>query len=79
MELNWPADAKERFLQALKRTPGRPRAIYGIAQAAQASGDKATAQQRYQEFLALWKNADADRSEVATAKEFLAKAPALPQ
>jgi tetratricopeptide (TPR) repeat protein len=79
MELNRPADAKERFLQALKRTPGRPRAIYGMAQAAQASGDNATAQQRYQEFLALWKNTDADRPEVATAKEFLAKVPALPQ
>ncbi len=74
MELNRPADAKERFLQALKRTPGRPKAIYGIARAAQASGDKATAQQRYQEFLALWKNADPDRPEVATAKEFLARA-----
>jgi tetratricopeptide (TPR) repeat protein len=79
MELHRPADAKERFLQALRRTPGRPRAIYGIAQAAQASGDRATAQQRYQEFLALWKNADADRPEVATAKEFLAKVSVLPQ
>jgi Tfp pilus assembly protein PilF len=79
MELNRPADANERFLQALKRTPGRPRAIYGIAQAAQASGDHATAQQRYQEFLALWKNADADRPEVAVAKEFLAKVSVLPQ
>jgi tetratricopeptide (TPR) repeat protein len=48
MELNRPADAKERFLQALKRTPGRPKAIYGIARAAQATGDKATAHQRYQ-------------------------------
>ena len=57
MELNRPADAKERFLQALKRTPGRPKAIYGIAQAAQATGDTATARQRYQQFLELWKNA----------------------
>jgi tetratricopeptide (TPR) repeat protein len=76
MELNRPADAKERFLQALKRTPGRPKAIYGIARAAQATGDKATAHQRYQEFLTLWKNADPDRPEVTTAKEFLAKEPA---
>jgi len=76
MELNRPADAKERFLQALKRTPGRPKAIYGIARAAQATGDKATAHQRYQQFLTLWKNADPDRPEVTTAKEFLAKEPA---
>jgi hypothetical protein len=74
MELHRPADAKERYLQTLKRTPGRPKAIYGIAVAAQATGDKITAQQRYQQFLALWKNADADRPEVTTAKEFLTKA-----
>jgi tetratricopeptide (TPR) repeat protein len=76
MELNRPADAKERFLQALKRTPGRPKAIYGIARAAQATGDKATAHQRYQQFLTLWNNADPDRPEVTTAREFLAKEPA---
>ncbi len=76
MELNRPADAKEPFLQALKRTPGRPKAIYGIARAAQATGDRATAHQRYQQFLTLWKKADPDRPEVTTAKEFLAKEPA---
>jgi tetratricopeptide (TPR) repeat protein len=73
IELNRPADAREQFLQALKRTPGRPKAIYGLAQAAQAIGDRDTAQQRYKEFLALWKNADRDRPEVAIASEFLAK------
>ncbi len=74
MELHRPADAKERYLQTLKRTPGRAKAIYGIALAAQATGDKITAQQRYQQFLALWKNADTDRPEVTAAKEFLTKA-----
>jgi tetratricopeptide (TPR) repeat protein len=76
MELNRPAEAREQFQQTLKRTPGRPKAIFGIGQAAQATGDKGTAQQRYEEFLALWKNADRDRPEIATAKEFLAKVPA---
>jgi tetratricopeptide (TPR) repeat protein len=79
MELNRPADAMERFLLTLKRTPGRPKAIYGIARAAQTKGDNATAKQRYQEFLAIWKNSDLDRPEVATAKEFLAKVPAAAQ
>jgi hypothetical protein len=79
MELNRPADAMERFLLTLKRTPGRPKAIYGIARAAQIKGDNATAKQRYQEFLAIWKNSDLDRPEVATAKEFLAKVPAAAQ
>jgi tetratricopeptide (TPR) repeat protein len=76
MELNRPADAREQFLQTLKRTPSRPKAIYGIGQAAQATGDQGTAEQRYREFLELWKNADRDRPEIATAKGFLAKAPA---
>jgi tetratricopeptide (TPR) repeat protein len=79
MDLNRTADAKERFLQVLKRTPGRPKAIYGIARAAETNNDKATAKQFYQEFLALWKNADADRPEVARAKEFLARVSLLPR
>jgi tetratricopeptide (TPR) repeat protein len=73
LELNRPTDAQEQFLQALKRTPGRPKAIYGLAQAAQATGDQEVAQQRYKEFRALWKNADPDRPEVAITNEFLAK------
>ena len=54
MELNRPAEAMEQFRQTLNRTPGRPKAIYGIARAAQARGDNATAKQRYQEFLSAW-------------------------
>jgi len=73
IELNQPTDAKERFLEVLKRTPGRPKAIYGLAQAAQATGDMAAATERYQQFLEVWKNADINRPEIATAKEFLAK------
>jgi tetratricopeptide (TPR) repeat protein len=73
IELNRPADAREQFLQTLRRTPGRPKAIYGLAQAARVTGDQQVAQQRYREFLAVWKNADPDRPEVAIANEFLAK------
>jgi Tfp pilus assembly protein PilF len=71
--LNRPAEAREQFIQALKRTPGRPKAIYGLAQVAQATGHREEARQRYEEFLALWKNADADRPELVIANEFLAK------
>lgn len=71
MDLNRPADAREQFAEALKRTPARPKAIFGIAQAAQQMGDHETAQQRYQEFLTLWKNADSDRPELVAAKAFL--------
>ena len=73
IELNRPADAQEQFLQALKRTPGRPKSIFGLARAAQAAGNEQLAQQRYKELLALWNNADPDRPEVAIASAFLAK------
>jgi len=72
LELNRPADAREQFLRVLKRTPGRPKAIFGLAQAARATGDNVTARQRYQEFLNIWKDADRDRPEVVIAKQFLA-------
>ncbi len=75
MEMNRPAEALPYFREALRRTPGRPRSVYGIAQAAEATGDKVTAKQRYQEFLALWKNADSDRPELAVARQFMANEP----
>jgi tetratricopeptide (TPR) repeat protein len=73
MEMNRPAEAEQRFLETLKRTPGRPKAIYGIARAAEARGDHATARKRYEEFLKIWKDADPDRPEVINAKKYLAK------
>ena len=71
MELNRPADAREQFQRALKRTPGRPKAIFGLAKAEQAAGDQEAARQQYQEFLAIWKSADPDRPERLTARKFL--------
>jgi tetratricopeptide (TPR) repeat protein len=73
LELNHPAEAVSYFQKTLQRTPNRPKAIFGLARAAQALGDNATARERYQEFLTIWKDADPDRPEVAIAKEFLAK------
>jgi tetratricopeptide (TPR) repeat protein len=73
LDLNRPADAATCFRRTLQRTPNRPKAIFGLARAAQALGDNTTAGERYQEFLGIWKDADPDRPEVATAKEFLAK------
>jgi hypothetical protein len=71
LEMKRPADAMRHFTTTLKRTPGRPNAIYGIARAAEALGDKQTAIMRYTEFLELWKNADKDRPEIAIARRFL--------
>lgn len=75
MEMNRPAEAEERFEETLRRTPRRPMAVYGIARAAEARGDEVTAKRRYQEFLTIWKNADPNRPELATAKKFLAQGP----
>jgi tetratricopeptide (TPR) repeat protein len=73
MEMNRPAEAEQRFLETLKRTPGRPKAIYGIARAAEARGDNTTARKRYEEFLKIWKDADPDRPELMNARKCLAK------
>jgi len=71
MEMKRPAAAMTHFTETLKRTPGRPKAIYGIARAAEALGDKQTATKRYTEFLELWKNADKDHPEITAARRFL--------
>ena len=71
LEVNWSAEAMKHFTETLKRTPGRPKAIYGIARAAEALGDKQTAIKRYTEFLELWKHADKDRPEIAKARAFI--------
>jgi tetratricopeptide (TPR) repeat protein len=73
LELNRPAEAVPYFRKTLQRTPNRPKAVFGLARAAQDLGDNTTAGKRYQEFLSIWKDADPNRPEVATAKEFLAK------
>jgi tetratricopeptide (TPR) repeat protein len=76
LELQRPADARRHFEETLRRTPGRPKAVYGIARSAEALGDRRTAIERYTELLALWKRADHDRPELAAARRFLRKASA---
>src|SRR6266849_4873164 len=71
MEMKRPAEAAKHFAETLRRTPGRPMAVYGIAQAAEALGDRPTALARYTEFLELWKQADPDRPELAIARRFV--------
>jgi tetratricopeptide (TPR) repeat protein len=69
--LNRPAEAAFYFEKALSRTPNRPKAIFGLARAAQLQNDTETAKRRYREFLATWKTADPDRPELAKARKFL--------
>ena len=71
LELNRPAEAATYFQKALRRTPNRPKLIFGLARAAEIQGDRETAKRRYEEFLGIWKTADSDRPELAKAREFL--------
>ena len=72
LELNRPTGAVTYFQRTLTRTPNRPKAIFGLARAAQALGDDETAAKRYEEFLTVWKTADPYLPELVQAKEFLA-------
>ncbi len=78
LEMKRPADAMKHFTETLRRTPGRPKAIYGIGRAAEALGHKQTAIKRYTEVLGLWKDADKDRPEITTARRFLSMGKARP-
>ena len=71
LELNRPAEAATYFQRALRRTPNRPKQVFGLARAAEIQGDRETAKKRYEEFLAIWKTADSDRPELAKTRKFL--------
>jgi tetratricopeptide (TPR) repeat protein len=73
LDFNRPVEAVPYFQKTLQRTLNRPKAIFGLARAAQAMGDNATAAERYREFLSIWKNADPDCPEVPAAKTFLTR------
>jgi len=70
--MNRPAQARHQFTASLKRTPGRPRAILGLARSAQLLGDNQTAAAEYKDFIEIWKNADQNLPEIPAAKRFLA-------
>jgi tetratricopeptide (TPR) repeat protein len=74
MDMGRPAEARKHFEETLRRTPGRPKAIVGIARAAEAMGDTATARAQYTRLLEMWKNADPDRPELQAAQRFLQSA-----
>ena len=74
MEMGKPAEARKHFEETLRRTPGRPKAIVGIAKAAEAMGDTATAKAQYTRLMKMWKDADDDRPELRAAQRFLQSA-----
>jgi Tfp pilus assembly protein PilF len=69
LELNEPAQALEQFEATLKKEPGRLRALYGAAHAAQFSGSRDTSQRYFGELLKVCVRADQPgRSEVTEAR-----------
>jgi tetratricopeptide (TPR) repeat protein len=71
LEMRRPAEARRHFEETLKRTPGRPKAIAGIARAAEALGDITTARTQYARLVEMWRGADPDRPELIAARRVL--------
>ena len=69
LEMKVPAQALEQFEATLKREPGRLRALYGAARAAQLSGSRDTSQRYFREVLKVCGRADQPgRSEITEAQ-----------
>ena len=69
LEMNEPSQALEQFEAALTKEPGRFRALYGAARAAELSGDRETSQKYFRELLKVCTRADQPgRPELAEAQ-----------
>jgi tetratricopeptide (TPR) repeat protein len=70
LELKQPQVALNEFEASQRREPNRFRNYLGSARAAEMAGDRAKAAGYYQKLLALAKDADTARPELASAKKF---------
>src|SRR6267142_403168 len=69
LEMNEPAQALEQFEATLKKEPGRLRALYGAARAAELSGNRDTSQMYFRDLIKVCGRADKPgRSEVTEAQ-----------
>jgi len=74
LQMKQPAQALEQFEATLKKEPGRFRALYGAAHAAQLSGNRDASQKYFRELLKVCEHADAPgRPEILEAKAFLSR------
>ena len=71
LELDRPAEALEAYEQTLTKEPGRARALFGAARAAELAGRDDVARRRYTELLELMATAEGERPEVRAARAFL--------
>ena len=70
LDLNEPAQALEQFEATLQKEPGRLRALYGAARAAQLSGNRDASQRYYREVLKVCSRADKPgRPEIIEAQQ----------
>ena len=70
LELKQPEVALQEFEASQRREPNRFRNYLGCARAAELAGDRAKASAYYQRLVALAKDADTARPELASAKAF---------
>lgn len=69
--------ARRRYSDALIARPNRARSFLGIARASVRLDDRKAASDAYKQFLDAWTNADPDLPEIAEARAFIAKQPAV--
>jgi hypothetical protein len=74
LEMNEPGQALAQFEATLTKEPGRFRALYGAAHAAQLSGSRDTSQRYFRDLLKVCDRADKPgRSEIIEAKRALSR------
>jgi tetratricopeptide (TPR) repeat protein len=74
LEMNEPAQASEQFEAALKKEPGRFRALYGAAHATQLSGNRDASQRYFRELLKVCEHADKPgRAEILKAQRAISR------
>jgi tetratricopeptide (TPR) repeat protein len=72
LEAGEPGAALKEYQAALALTPNRYRGLYGAARAAEAAGNRKLAADFFGRLVALSRNADTGRPELARAKAYLA-------
>jgi tetratricopeptide (TPR) repeat protein len=72
LELKQPAEALKQYEASLRDAPNRFNSLYGAAQSAELTGDRAKAAEYYQRLIAVCPQAEGERAELKRAKEFRA-------
>jgi hypothetical protein len=72
LEAGRPRDALREFERSMRTVPNRFRSVAGAARAAAEAGNRTRAASYYRKLLALAANAEGDRPDLATARQFVA-------